>query len=178
MSKRGWWLVLLVVLLSACASVPRTVELSREQLQAALDRKFPFERRFLEVVELKATGPVIALLPSSNRIGIEVSLTATDRMARVPLQGLAAMSFVPRYEPSDHSIRMTQVRVDMMDLPNAAPAWRTQLERVARMFGEAALEGAVLHTFRPEEVARAQGWAPGELRVTATGVRITLQPPK
>jgi hypothetical protein len=31
------------------------------------------------------------------------------------------------------------------------------------------LENAVLHTFRPEDLGRARGWTPGEIRVTPRG---------
>jgi hypothetical protein len=39
------------------------------------------------------------------------------------------------------------------------------------------LEGTALHSFSPDQVAKAQGWTPGEIRVTSGGIRISLLPP-
>src|SRR6188768_3111553 len=91
------WPVLLfawLVLLSGCASVPGTVEVSREQLQAALERRFPFEARPVGgLFVVRVTGPRLELLPADNRLRVDFAVEASDRITRGMGRGALALSF-------------------------------------------------------------------------------------
>lgn len=166
-----------MAVLAGCASAPRTVDIPQEQLQAALARRFPFNDRFLQLLDLQAQAPRLQLLPESNRLRVDIALSASDRVVGRAMQGSLGLSFAPRYEPADASIRMADVRVERLDLLGLPQALQSQLHRLGPLLAERVLEGVALHTFRPEEVAKAQGWTPSDLRVTPAGLRVTLQPP-
>ena len=174
---RFFFLLCVAAWLAGCATGPRTVELSREQLQAALAKRFPLQARYLDVVDVQASAPRLQLLPESNRMRTSVALTAASRLLRDTLRGDVDMSFGLRYEPSDTSIRLADVRVERIDLQGVPEALRGQLQRLGPFLAERMLEGAPLHTFSPDQVAKAQGWTPSEIRVTASGLRISLLPP-
>lgn len=163
--------------LAGCATGPRTVEISQDQLQAALARRFPMQSRLLEVVDVQASAPRLRMLPESNRMRAGIGLTASSRLLRNALQGDIEMSFGLRYEAADASIRLADVRVDRLELQGLPDSLRGQLQRLGPLLAERLLDGAPLHSFTPEQVARAQGWTPGEIRVTRTGLRIELLPP-
>ena len=175
------WPVLLfawLVLLSGCASVPGTVEVSREQLQAALERRFPFEARPVGgLFVVRVTGPRLELLPADNRLRVDFAVEASDRITRGMGRGALALSFGIRYEPSDTTLRATGVRAENIEVQGLSPEWRAPLQVAGGLVAENLLEGAVLHAFRPEDLARARGWTPGDIRVTPRGVRIELVPP-
>jgi hypothetical protein len=175
------WPVLLLawlVLLSGCASVPGTVEISAEQLQAALERRFPFEAKPAGgLFVVRATGPRLQLLPADNRLRVDFTVEASDRLTRGMGRGALALSFGIRYEPSDTTLRATSVRAENVEVQGLSPDWRAPLQVAGGLMAENLLEGAVLHTFRPEDLARARGWTPGDIRVTPRGVRIELVPP-
>jgi hypothetical protein len=163
--------------LLGCATTPRTVEVSQAQLQAALDRKFPSQVRLLELLDVQLTAPRLTLQPEAGRLRTDFALQVSDRILRRSLQGQLDLSFGLRYEPTDASVRMREVRVERMDLRGLPEAWVPYAQRIGPLAAERLLEGAVLHTFTPEQLARANGWTPGELRVTRGGVAITLLPP-
>ncbi|MES2939116.1 MAG: DUF1439 domain-containing protein [Pseudomonadota bacterium] len=163
--------------LAGCATGPRTVEVSRDQLQAALARRFPVQARYLEVVDVQASAPRLQLLPESNRLRTSVALAASSRLLRNTLQGDIDVSFGLRYEPVDTSIRLADVRVERIDLQGVPESLRGQLQRLGPFLAERMLEGVPLHSFSPDQVAKAQGWTPGEIRVTSDGIRISLLPP-
>jgi hypothetical protein len=175
------WPVLLfawLVLLSGCASVPGTVEISREQLQAALERRFPFEARPAGgLFVVRVTGPRLQLRPADNRLRVDFTVEASDRITRGTGRGALALSFGIRYEPSDTTLRATSVRAENVEVQGLSPEWRAPLQVAGGLVAENLLEGAVLHTFRPEDLARARGWTPGDIRVKPRGVRIELVPP-
>jgi hypothetical protein len=164
-------------LLAGCATVPRTVEIPHEKLQAALAKRFPINERVLQLLDLQVSTPTLQLLPESNRLRVDMALTGSDRLARRQMQGGLALSFSPRWEAADASIRMGDVRVERFDLQGLPEVLQSQLQRLGPVLAERALEGTALHTFRPDEMEKARGYVPSELRVTSTGLRVTLQPP-
>jgi hypothetical protein len=164
-------------LLAGCASTPRTVEISREQLQADLARRFPMQERYLELLDVRASRPRVQTLPESNRLRVQVALAATDRILRRTLDGELDLSFGLLWEAADASMRMADVRVERLDLSGLPPALQGHGLRLGAFLAERLLEDSVLHRFSAEELARARGFAPGEIRVTRRGVAITLLPP-
>ncbi|HUR89723.1 MAG TPA: hypothetical protein VMZ74_11600 [Ramlibacter sp.] len=172
-----WLAAASLVLLAACAAMPRSVEISAAQIQSALAKKFPFESRAGDLFVVKVDAPRVALLPDANRIRLEFTFEGADRIVRSAVHGELALSFGLRYEASDASVRLADVRVERIDIVQLPPQWRRQLEPIAAIVGNNLLEGWVLHTFTPEQLARAQGYRPGEIRVTGSGVRVELLPP-
>lgn len=178
MNRRHLALLLAVPLfLAGCATAPRSVEISHERLQAALDRRFPAQSRLVELLDVQLTAPRLTLQPESNRLRTDFALQVSDRIVRRALQGDLALSFALRFEPADASVRMKDVRVERMDLRGLPEAWAPYAQRIGPLAAERLLEGAVLHAFTPEELQRARGWTPGELRVTRGGIAVTLLPP-
>jgi hypothetical protein len=166
------------VLVSACASMPRSIELSQQQIESALARRLPYESRVAELFVVKVSSPRLTLLPDSNRLRLDFTVEATDRIVRRAVQGDLAVSFGLRYEASDASLRTSNVRVERLDLQGVPEQWRAMLQGAGMLAGEQLVEGAVLHRFTPDQVARAGGWTPGDIRVTSRGVRVELAPPR
>jgi hypothetical protein len=174
------WLLFawLTILLAGCASGPRTIDVSRQQLQSALERRFPQESRpAAGLLVMKIGVPRLELLPQANRVRLDFRLEASDRILRTTYRGELAVSFGLRWEPADASLRATNVRVEQLGLPELPAALRVPLQGALAPVAENLLEDTVLHTFRPEELARARGWTPGAIRVTPGGLRIEFLPP-
>jgi hypothetical protein len=169
-------LLLLAALLSACATLPREVEVSRAQLEAALARRFPFEARAGGLFTARAGVPRLELLPDSNRLRLAFGIDATERVTRSSAHAEVALSFGLRYEPADASIRATEVRAEDLSVQGLPAGWREVFRLAAGLVAEEMLEDAVLHTFSAEDLARARGLRPGSIRVTPTGVRMELVP--
>ena len=170
-------IALVLALLAACATAPRSVDISQQQLQSALARRFPIDTRVGDLFAAKVGAPRLTLLPDENRVRLDFTFEARDRIVRSAVHGDLALSFSLRFEPTDATIRIADVRIESVNLQGLPERWRAQLEPIATIVGERLLDDAVLHTFRPEDIARARGWAPGEIRVTPAGVRVELLPP-
>src|ERR1700761_5027077 len=105
-------------LLSGCASLIGThdVDISESQLSVLMARQFPMERKVMEVIDLNITNPVLTLMPQANRVGTELDVTAIDRLFGSTALGHVKLDYSLRFQPSDHTIRMTEVRVRALSL--------------------------------------------------------------
>jgi hypothetical protein len=168
------------MLLGGCAALfgPRTVEVSQAQLEELLARRFPLTRRVLEIFDVTVSAPRLRLLPEANRIATDFDLASTERLLRSQHRGTLALSFGLRFEPSDNTLRVTQVKVERLLIDGAPAALQRHVERLGTLLAEQALDDQVVHTLRPKDVEAVQGrgYRPSELRVTPRGLLVTLLP--
>ena len=167
-------------LLGGCAAVlgPRNIEVSQQRLQELVARRFPVTRRYLELFDVTVAAPRLRLLPEANRIATQLDVNASDRLLRRPMNGTMELNYALRFEPSDNTIRLADVRVDSLMIGDAPGPLQNQLNRIGRLLAEEMLDDQVVHTLRPEDVKNAQGrgYQPGELKVTPRGLMLTLNP--
>ncbi len=72
---RGFLIALLLYLMQCTVAAAYTVELTRQQVQEAVDGYFPV-KHITPLVMLTAHNPQVSLMQKSNRIGLEISVLA------------------------------------------------------------------------------------------------------
>lgn len=171
--------------LGGCAylGAPRKLTLSPAELQNLLQTRFPQEQRLLDLFEVRASSPQLRLLPDQNRLQMGLDLQARERILQSQFKGRLDFDAALRWQPSDHTVRLDQVRVQgfALDapvpggLPAASPR-RTSTERVAAALAERVLEGLVLYRLPAEKAAQLDqaGVQPAALAVTHNGLEITF----
>jgi hypothetical protein len=168
------------LLMAGCAALwgPRDVEVSQAQLQQAVERRFPIERRYVELLDVTVAAPRVLLRPEANRIATELEVLVSDRVFHGQHRGTIALNYGLRFEASDNSVRLTNVRIDRFDIDGASALLRQQLDRVGVQLAEATLNERAIYTLRPRDVeaAQAHGYRVGDIRVTSTGLTITVLP--
>ena len=166
--------------LSGCAHLagPRSVVYTEADLQALLARRFPLERRLLEVLEVKVTEPRIGLLPEQNRLSAELDVAATDRLFAGQYHGRLSLTTALRVEPSDRSLRLKDVRVSRLTWDKRGDAVSERIQRLGTLIAERLLEDVSLHQFRAEQWERlmSAGYAPPSIRVTPAGLELKAVP--
>lgn len=167
--------------LAACASlvVPRTIDVPEARLQELVARRFPVTRRLFDAIDIVVDAPRLTLQPDADRIAVEVALHAgSGGVIRSSASGSLLASGGLRYEPSDHTLRLHDVRVERFAIDGLPSNWQRQLDRLGKPLAEALLDDQVLYALRPKDVAalEGRGVAPGDLRVTDNGLTITLVP--
>jgi hypothetical protein len=173
-------LAALVVLLSSCAQVlgPQTFRWSEADLNQMLQKRFPMDKRVLEVLDMKVTQPAVKLLPGTNRIATELNMQGRDRLFGNSFYGHIAMETGLRYEPSDQTLRMVDVRLNTVSLDRNENAPRMPLQRLGAALVETMLEDAVIHHVNPEQLNKLAGYGyrPDALRVTDRGLELSVVP--
>ena len=165
--------------LAGCSVGPRTVELSQARLQELVARHFPVDKRVLDAIDLTLDAPRVGLQPEANRISVEVALRAkAGGPISTRLSGSLLVSEALRFEPADNTIRLVDVQVERFVIDGLPSSWQRQLDRLGKPLARGLLEDQVLYTLREKDVAtlNGRGLRPGDLRVTASGIEITLLP--
>ena len=170
----------LLVLLSGCAGLIGThdVDISESQLTLLLARQFPMERKVLEVIDLAITNPVLTLIPQGNRVGTELDVAAVDRLFGNSATAHVKLDYGLRFEASDHTIRMTQVRVRELTLASGSSNLHGAAQRIGGLVAEGALENLVIYRMKPtqaDEMDRLNLVA-SPITVTPQGLHMTVSP--
>lgn len=167
-------------LLAGCAQVmgPRTLSWSQAELNQMLARRFPIDRRLLQVIDVEVSQPALTLLPQSNRVAVDIHLALKDRWSGTPLQGHLALASALRYEPSDQSLRLADVQVTAFTLDAAGARPPVPLEDLGAVVAENLLDGAVIHRLPAEQLQRLARWGyrPDRVEVTPSGLSLTVVP--
>ena len=168
--------LLLPALLVGCASLsgPRNVTLTQADLQTLIERQFPHQRRVLEVIEINVARPTLRLLPERNRIATDLDLVASERLSGRSVRGILALDYALRYEPSDASVRLTQVRVQDAKLELGGGPLSPSGARVGALLAERLLDDLVLYRADAERLKLIQraNITAAEITVTARGVEV------
>ena len=78
--------------LAACGGFMNEYTFSQSQLQSALERKFPFNKRYMELFDIQLANPQLALDPTRNRVTVQFDATIDNRLFfRQPLTGRFAL---------------------------------------------------------------------------------------
>ncbi|MGZ5130151.1 MAG: hypothetical protein ACXWJ1_02810 [Caldimonas sp.] len=166
---------------AACTTAfgPRTVDVPQARLQELIGRRFPIDRRLLDAIDFTVDSPRLTLQPETNRIAVELALRADGSgVVAARMTGSLVVSEGLRFEPSDNTVRLVDARVERFAIDGLPGNWQRQLDRLGKPLARALLDEQVLYALRPRDVAALEGRGvrPGDLRVTATGLTITLLP--
>jgi hypothetical protein len=161
-----------LVTMSGCTSLLGThdVDISESQLTVLMARQFPMERKVMEVIDLNITNPVLTLIPQSNRVGTELDVTAIDRVFGSTALGHVKLDYGLRFQASDHTIRMTEVRVRELSLSSGSSNLHGAAQRIGGLVAENALENLVLYRMKP-----AQADEMDRLNLVASPITVTPQ---
>ncbi|MFP3889634.1 DUF1439 domain-containing protein [uncultured Ralstonia sp.] len=182
-----WWggaaalALAIAVVLVACMPAGWTgngYTFSRGQMQEALARKFPFQRRFLGFFDVTLTNPQITLDPARNRIAIQTDAQVESGLFRQPLTGPLAVSSGLHYDAPTRSIRLDQPSVDRFDLQNVPGGLGPQISAIGSLVAGQLLNDYAVYTFKPEQLQVA-GMAvePGTITVLPEGVHVQAKRP-
>jgi len=175
-------LVLLVAvgIVSGCAGLglPQSVLLGEGEIASLLAREFPRQHRVLDLLDVTVTAPRVRLLPERNRIATDLDFSAAERLTGRPLRGSLGLDYALRFEPSDATVRLSQVHVERVHLDAGGSRLPLSAQRVGGYLAERLLDEAVIWRAKPEQLQlmRTLGLNSGVVNVTARGVEIALAP--
>lgn len=165
-------------LLSGCGELtgPRALTISEAELARRIGERFPAERRFFDLLDVRLEAPVLRLLPEANRIAAGLTVSAADRLFGRSARGSIDFDGALRWDDADASVRLADVRVAQLRFDRVPPGLQAGVDRLGGVLAAQLLDGLMLHRFKPEQLERARrlGLRPGAIDVTVDGVVIRL----
>ena len=108
----------------------------------------------------------------------ELDVAAIDRLFGNTATAHVKLDYGLRFQPSDHTIRMTQVRVRELTLSSGSNNLRGTAQRIGGLVAESALENLVLFRMKPtqaDEMDRLDLVA-SPITVTPQGLHMSVAP--
>lgn len=162
--------------LAACGVFGNEYTFSQAQLQAALERKFPFSKRYMELFDIQLTNPQLLLDAARNRVTIQFDAAVDNRLFfRQPLNGRFALDSALRYDPPSRSLVLQDPEVKQFDVQGMPSQYSRQLNALGGILAEQLLQGYPLYTFKPEQLSFAGTHVePGTITVLPDGINVKI----
>jgi len=124
------------VSLAACASqtfpfIPDHYTFSREQVQTAVGRKFPYRRTVSQLFEVALTNPVVGFAPDRNRVTVHVDAHVESPFLQQPVDGAFLLSSRLEYDDASHAVVLRSPNVERVEVSGE----RAVVPAVARRLG-------------------------------------------
>lgn len=148
------------------------------QIEEAVAGRFPLRYPVGGLLSLGLLTPRLQLLPALNRLGADLEVEAAGPALDRRYSGSFALDFALRYEATDRTLRAHRLRVQALRFPDLPPGPSALLDTYGPALAAQALDDAVLHTLRKQDLALpdAMGLQPGSITVTPRGLAIAFVP--
>jgi hypothetical protein len=164
--------------LSSCASLigPREVDLPLAKLQASLDRRFPMDKRLLELFDVRLSRPQLAVL-ADDRVALTVDASVAQSFLRTPLSGSLAFSGRLYIDQARSGVYLAEPRLERFTVSGLDESVSRRLSRAANGLLDKAILDIPVYSFRMDELRYAGvQYVPTRIAATATGLRVSLEP--
>lgn len=174
-----WVLITLLALLTACASLlgPREVDVPLVQLQEAIANRFPFNNRYLELLDIYVTNPRVSLQPNTNRI-----LTSMDTSIALPFsdkawKGNLAISGQLKFDAARNALMLSEPRVENFAVNGLDLPYANKITRIGALVAEQLLKDLPLYTFQPDQFRYGgASFIPTKITTKPNGLVVTFEP--
>jgi len=148
---------------------------SRQQVQDAVARKFPYEHSVSQLFDVALTNPVVALDPDRNRVAVRLDARLASPLLRAPVSGAFTVSSELAYDAARRSIVLRAPSVGRVEASGDAAPYAQQISAVAALVATQLLDGYPVHTFEPDQLQFAGvHYEPGTITILSNGIRVQV----
>jgi hypothetical protein len=184
-TRRGFLLMAaaavgVTVSLAACAAstfpfIPSHYTFSQQQVQEAVQRKFPYQRTISQVFQVQLANPVVGFLPDTNRVSIRLDAHLASPFLQEPVDGVFTLSSELAYDEASKSVVLKSPNVDNVNVSGGAQAYTQQINAAAALLATQLLSNYPIYTFKPEQLQFAGvNYEPGTITILTNGIRVQI----
>jgi hypothetical protein len=171
----------ITVSLVACAAtpifpfIPSHYTFSQQQVQDAVQRKFPYQRTVSQVFDVALTNPVVGFLPDANRVSVKLDARLVSPFMPQPVDGVFTLSSELAYDAASKSVVLKSPNVDNVSVSGQAQAYTQQINAAAAVLATQLLSNYPIYTFKPEQLQFAGvNYEPGTITILTNGIRVQI----
>ncbi|XDJ35073.1 MAG: DUF1439 domain-containing protein [Burkholderia sp.] len=155
--------------------IPNHYTFSKNEVQRAVARKFPYQRTVSQVFDVALENPVVGLLPEQNRIAVQLDARFSSPFLRAPVNGTFTVSTQLAYDPASLSVVLRAPAVDNVNLPGDAQAYAPQIGQATELLATQVLTNYPIYIFKQEQLQFAGvHYVPGTITVLKKGIRVEI----
>ena len=174
-----WLWLAAVLMLASCASLigQRDVDIPLTKLQEAIANRFPFNNRYLELLDVRVTNPRVSLQPDTNRILTSMDTSIAPPFSNQSWNGSLAISGQLRVDPSRNALVLADPRVENFAVNGLDSPFASKIMRVGALVAEQLLKDMPLYTFQPNDFRYGgTSFFPTKITTKANGLVVTFEP--
>ncbi|APA84019.1 DUF1439 domain-containing protein [Paraburkholderia sprentiae WSM5005] len=166
--------------LAACASptfpfMPSHYTFSQQQVQEAVQRKFPYQRTVSQVFDVALSNPVVGMLPDANRVQVKLDARFASPFLQEPVDGVFTLSSELAYDAASRSVILRSPSVDNVSVSGQAQVYTQQINAAAALLATQLLTNYPIYTFKPEQLQFAGvSYQPGTITILTNGIRVQI----
>lgn len=175
------FLTVVTVMLSSCAALlgPRNVEIPLERLQQTIAGRFPFNNRYLELIDVRVANPRVSLQAGTNRILTSMDASVAPPFMEKSWTGNLAVSGQLKVDPSRSALVLSEPRVETLNIDGMDSRFASYFTRAAGLLAEQLLQDMPVYTFRPDEFRYGGvNFLPTKITTGTSSLVVTFEPAK
>ena len=163
---------------SAWPQGARSISIGQSALQTAVAAKFPLARSWQGMVVIQLQKPTVQLLADSNSLRAVIDIWVTEKLMGTEYPGQMTLDFGLAYHDADTSIRMTNVRVQQLNMQGVPPQYQPMFQTYAPRLAEQVLAGLVVYELPASQrmLMQGLGYTVYAIEVQTDKLRIVLAP--
>ena len=163
--------VLACMALAACASLvgPREIAISRDKLQAGVERGFPINDRPIELFDIELSRPRLTLQAGSDRVALSMDALVAPRVIHHSWRGSMALSGRLVVDAARGAVFVSEPRVEQFAIEGMNEKHQRNFGKIADMLMHKVVGDVPVYSFRPEDLRY------GGVQFVPTGIRVTEQ---
>ncbi|HJV07980.1 MAG TPA: DUF1439 domain-containing protein [Chromobacteriaceae bacterium] len=174
-----WLWLTMLLMVASCASLvgQRDVEIPLAKLQDAIANRFPFNNRYLELLDVRVTNPRVSLQPNTNRILTSMDTSIAPPFSKQSWTGSLAISGQLRVDPSRNALVLAEPRVENFAVNGLDSPFANKIVRVGALVAEQLLADMPLYTFQPNDFRYGgTNFFPTKITTKPNGLVVTFEP--
>lgn len=169
----------LLLLLSACASSPRTISISESELQSRITEELSVPTTLLRIFDVNLSNPVIRLDGDAQRLHASIDTRISNPLTQKSVQGMIGISGKLGFDAASSTVMLSESRVEKLDIQGMEldDTHNELLNLLAAKLGAELLSNIPLHTFKPDDLKIGnRRYVPTDFRIVGRDLKITLLP--
>lgn len=154
--KSKWLAVIALIgmfLLTSCALLigSRDVDFPLPKLQQSLNKRLPFTKRYLGLIEVTASHAQLGLDAEQGRLLVDMDVTMGLPLAGKSWSGKLSMSGVMALDAPHNAVVLNDTRLDKVALDGMDGAYSGQATQIGGLLARELLQSVPLYSFKPED---------------------------
>lgn len=172
-------LIFVLSIVSSCATGPKTIVITQDQLQTKLISKLREPIAIHPLLTLKIQHPLLTLDEANQRLRTSINVELISPLRKTPINVEMRLSGRLTYDASSSQLQLTQTELESFKVPELSKnstllSW---VEQGVKSFHEQSFKTISLYQFKKDELMLGgQYYEPMTFSIKSTQLEVTLTP--